>query len=532
MKGKIHLLNLVLFVCFTSLAAYSQISPGDLVQAHAHLEGMSNCTQCHTLGDQVSNEKCLACHTEIKSRVDQRKGYHASTQVRGKRCVICHNDHHGRNFKIVKFEKEKFDHTLAGYKLEGAHAGKTCADCHKPANITDGKIRAKKSTYLGLSTSCVPCHEDYHQKTLSSNCSDCHTYEKFVPASGFSHTKAKFQLTGKHQEVTCADCHKTTSRNGKKFQEFKGIKYSKCTDCHLDAHNNKFGQNCTECHNTNSFKAVGGVSNFDHSKADFKLEGKHLSVACKSCHKVKLTTPLNFRYCTDCHTDYHEKQFARNGISPDCSSCHTVNGFAGSSYTLEQHNQGVFPLTGAHLATPCVACHKKEVKWKFREIGKNCRDCHVNIHKGFISESYYTGETCESCHNSNAWNEVTFDHKKTTFALEGAHARNTCRDCHFNKEPKGYASQKFAGLGSQCSGCHTDVHRRQFDLDGISDCSRCHGSDSFVPAARFNHNNTLFPLDGKHAGLACNQCHKEVADGNETYVFYKIKDFRCEDCHK
>ena len=49
---------------------FAQISPGDLAQPHAHLEGMSNCTKCHILGEKVSNDLCLDCHTELKTRID------------------------------------------------------------------------------------------------------------------------------------------------------------------------------------------------------------------------------------------------------------------------------------------------------------------------------------------------------------------------------------------------------------------------------------------------------------------------------
>ena len=77
---------------------HAQISPGDLTKAHADLEGIFKCTQCHILGDKVSNDKCLECHKEIKSRIDQKKGYHASREVRGKDCAVCHSEHHGRNF--------------------------------------------------------------------------------------------------------------------------------------------------------------------------------------------------------------------------------------------------------------------------------------------------------------------------------------------------------------------------------------------------------------------------------------------------
>lgn len=524
------LTTLVITVVF-SMPAYSQISPGELANVHSQLEGLSNCTKCHELGEKVSNAKCLACHTELKVRIDQNKGYHISTEVKGKQCATCHNDHHGLTFKIVRFDKDKFNHNLSGYKLTGAHTRNKCEDCHKAAFITDKKIRAKKFTYLGLKTECLTCHADYHQRTLSSNCANCHNDEKFVPATKFDHNKAKFKLTGKHEQVACADCHKTSVQNGVKFQVFKGVKSSSCSNCHKDPHENKFGQNCADCHNNESFTSVGGVKNFDHNKTGFKLEGKHQNVACKSCHKIKFTTPLNFKHCPDCHTDYHNKQFAKNGVSPDCSTCHNVKSFTEFSYTIEQHNAGVFPLNGAHVATPCFACHKKEEKWKFKQIGKTCNDCHLDIHNTFISDKYYPAENCEACHNVSKWNVVTFDHQKTQFELEGAHSRQTCRDCHFNKEKTGHAKQKFAGLATNCSSCHKDVHFQQFENNGFTDCKTCHNSDSFKPASKFDHSKTRFVLDGKHLNVACSKCHNEVTEQGVTFVLYKTNKLKCEDCH-
>lgn len=526
-----HILFIFVFTVYFNTTAHAQISPGELARVHSHLEGMTNCTKCHELGEKVSNAKCLVCHTEVKVRIDQNKGYHASAGVKGKQCANCHNDHHGLTFQIVRFDKDKFNHALAGYNLTGAHSKRKCEDCHKSAFIKDSKIKAKKFSYLGLKTECLNCHDDYHQKTLSASCTNCHNDEKFKPASKFDHNKAKFKLTGKHEEVACADCHKTSVRNGVKFQVFKGVKATNCTNCHKDPHENKFGQNCSQCHNNESFTVVGGIKNFDHNKADFKLEGKHLNVACKLCHKIKLTTPLNFRHCNDCHTDYHNKQFAKNGVSPDCTACHTVKGFKEFSYTIEQHNAGVFPLNGAHSATPCFACHKKQEKWKFKEIGKTCKDCHENIHNTFISDKYYPGADCEACHNVSSWSAVVFDHKKTMFELQGAHSRQTCRDCHFNKEKTGHTNQKFAGLATNCSSCHKDVHFKQFENDRVTDCKTCHNSDSFKPASKFDHSKSRFVLDGKHLNVACSKCHNEVTEQGSTFVLYKTNKLKCEDCH-
>jgi hypothetical protein len=94
-------LNKILFILgliITSIVyVNAQISPGELSKAHAHLEGVSNCTQCHAVGNQVTREKCLACHKEIKDNIAANKGYHASKEEKGKKCAACHTDHHGRN---------------------------------------------------------------------------------------------------------------------------------------------------------------------------------------------------------------------------------------------------------------------------------------------------------------------------------------------------------------------------------------------------------------------------------------------------
>lgn len=526
-----HIINFIVLAVIIGYPAYAQISPGELSKVHSHLEGMSNCTQCHILGEKVSNKKCLDCHTELKARIDIQKGYHSSSEIKGKECVTCHSDHHGINFKIIRFEKDKFNHNLTGFILLGAHSKKQCIDCHKSEFITDQKIKKKKFTYLGLNTECLICHTDYHQKTLSRNCADCHDFDLFKLAKKFDHTKAAFQLSGKHQEVACLECHKVGTLNGQKFQEFKGVKHDNCTSCHKDPHDNKFGQNCSQCHSDQSFSVIKTLNNFDHNKTNFKLVGKHQNIDCKLCHKTKYTNALKFGRCTDCHADYHKNQFAKKGISPDCSTCHSVNGFAGSSFTLEQHNEGAFQLQGAHLATPCIACHKKELKWSFREIGKHCIDCHINIHQTYISEKYYPEASCESCHNVNRWSAINFNHSKTNFDLSGAHAKKTCRDCHFKKENEGVVRQQFMGLPTNCASCHKDVHAKQFETNGITDCNRCHGSESFKPATKFDHSKTLFPLDGKHINVACNKCHKEIKDQETSFVLYKIKEFKCENCH-
>ena len=518
---------LIVTLC-TSVAA--QISPGPLAAVHSQLEGMSNCTQCHTLGNKVTNDKCLACHTDLKSRIDQNKGFHSSSEILGKNCTSCHSDHHGVNFQIIRFDKDKFNHNLTGFSLTGAHAKKECKDCHKSEFISSKAIKNKKFTYLGLNNGCLTCHTDYHQQTLSPNCTNCHGLDAFKPAEKFNHANTRFPLVGMHQPVPCVKCHPVSQKNGASFQQFAVTQFSNCTNCHADVHQNKFGQNCKQCHSEVSFHTIKGISNFDHSKTNFKLEDKHQFVPCSSCHKTNLTDPVRYSRCTDCHKDYHNGQFTIEGVVTDCSNCHSTKGYAQSSFTVEQHNQGKFELDGAHLATPCTACHKKKENWSFREIGIRCIDCHENIHKAHIDVKYYPDSNCVICHNPSRWSEVNFDHSVTGFALAGAHATKDCRTCHFKADNIGHVVQKFSELSPVCATCHQDVHFKQFDDKGITNCLKCHNFNQWKIES-FDHNTTAFKLDGKHQNVACFKCHKKITDQQSVYVLYKIKEWKCESCH-
>ena len=66
---------LILWLSLTAAIGFAQLSPGDLTTAHAKLEGMSNCTQCHDLGNKVTNARCLACHKELQSLITQTVSY-------------------------------------------------------------------------------------------------------------------------------------------------------------------------------------------------------------------------------------------------------------------------------------------------------------------------------------------------------------------------------------------------------------------------------------------------------------------------
>ena len=108
-----------MLICFIpmlfifSLNSFCQLSPGKLSKSHSKLEGITNCTQCHLIGDKVSNQKCLTCHKDLNLQITKNKGFHSSPQNKNKECIECHSEHHGLNFEMVRFDKKTFNHNRA-----------------------------------------------------------------------------------------------------------------------------------------------------------------------------------------------------------------------------------------------------------------------------------------------------------------------------------------------------------------------------------------------------------------------------------
>lgn len=518
---KIFLLPLIFFLLLPALGK-AQISPGDLSQAHAHLEGIRNCTNCHELGEKVTNNKCLSCHTEIKELINNNRGFHSSKDVIGKNCWNCHSEHHGREFKIVNFEPRRFDHSKTKFKLTGSHTKIDCNLCHQPKFISDPDIKKRENTWLGLSMDCSSCHEDIHKATLGNDCSTCHNSESFSPAIKFDHNKTRFKLTGAHKKIECIECHPKQREKGKELRLFSVKSFSTCESCHNDPHNGKFGKDCQSCHSTESFQKVN-KANFDHDKTNFPLIGKHQNVSCSGCHGGDLSSKPKHDSCIDCHEDYHKGEFSHNGKVKDCSLCHTEKGFSPSTFSYKDHQQTVFPLTGSHLAIPCQSCHYED-EWHF-DLSSNCIDCHENVHGNEISADYMKDNNCTFCHSTESWSTINFDHNKTGFPLLGEHSNISCGSCHTDKT-SAKVVYKFASLDEECKSCHGDPHFGQFK----NNCSLCHTFSNWRPD-KFDHEKTEFPLQGAHSLINCNECHKTVTTNGNSFVQYKIKDFKCADCH-
>jgi hypothetical protein len=521
--------------------ARAQLSPGDLTAAHAKLEGMSNCTQCHDLGNKVTNAKCLECHKDISLLLAQKKGYHASREVKAKDCFTCHSEHHGRKFEMVRFDEKTFDHGLTGYALKGAHKPVDCRDCHKPDNIADRKLKLRPKTFMGLQQSCTPCHDDFHQGTMSKDCLECHGMDAFRPASAFDHDRTEFKLKGKHIPVDCKECHAVTTRNGKQFQAFGDVPHADCKACHADPHNAHFTNACAQCHTEESFNLFAGKDRFDHNTTPFKLNGKHRTTDCFECHK-RTSDPLSvfqdragvaMNACATCHKDPHEGKFGT-----DCAKCHQEKGFvAVKSMDFFDHGVTDYPLQGKHVGVDCKKCHKG--RYTDPIVFDACSRCHEDYHQGEFTKEGVTPD-CVECHFLTDGFEVSMfsleQHAETKFPLDGAHVATPCSACHLVEDKKANVKKDrerwaFRDIGSACYDCHENVHEEEFSEAGVTDCKRCHVTGDWYPSL-FDHSKTAFPLDGKHVDVECRECHKPDPSAGDRMTSFKIPKFECIDCHK
>lgn len=522
-RGLPGLLLLVALV-LPRAASAQLISPGKLSAAHAQLDGISHCTQCHEPGHRgPSAERCLACHVPLQRRIAVDEGYHAS--VAGKPCQACHKEHFGRGFQLVRLDTATFRHDVTGFVLRGAHARTACHDCHEPAHITSAEVRrfmskhgALSRTMLGLSTACVSCHrsDDPHGGQFAGRrCDACHDASTWKRAPRFDHDSARFRLTGAHVRVKCDACHRPVRPGGP--ARFAGLHFSSCASCHKDPHNGAMGSDCTSCHVTASWKRLSSraLAHFDHTRTGFALVGAHASLRCGDCHNATQPAGIRIRFarstlsnafprplgkaCTSCHLDVHRGAFAHGAPGPSCDNCHTQRSWSPSTFGLRRHDRvAQFKLTGAHAATPCNQCHRPArpgAMPRFRFASLSCRTCHRqdDPHKGRFGTA-----SCDRCHDTSSFKVRSFDH-----SLVNA---SQCRSCHAADSP----------------------HGGQF---GHQSCAGCHDTHSFH-IARFDHSRTRFPLTGKHAQAPCAACHRrERTAAGKLVVRYRPLPTDCVACH-
>ena len=230
---------------------------------------------------------------------------------------------------------KSFDHSKTKFPLLAARHRGVCSKCHAGER------------YAGLATTGVSWHslQDKHAARNGSNCESCHAPTKWTTVS-FDHNKApRFALRGGHAKLACERCHTSNARRDRLAAD--------CVTCKDDFHKGQLGAACEQCLRSPSFKD-----------------------ASRTCAGRR-------------HKDVHHAGRHRT----NCASCHNPNGW--SRWQFDHDQQTRYPLTRAHRALTCHACHKTTTVAK-ASAPTACHACHSQDHR----HDGAFGRACEKCHTT------------------------------------------------------------------------------------------------------------------------------------
>ena len=444
-----------------------------------------------------------------------------------------------------------------------------------------------------MTARCLECHKEiawlvergrgFHAGVRDQRCASCHpdhAGRDFALVSWpggdrnkFDHARAGWPLDGGHQKTKCIDCHKPALRASRaaKLSERRGPDWGwvglerACVTCHNDPHRGRLGAACNDCHATTNWSTINR-GKFDHERTKYPLRGRHRAVACEKCHDFsggKVASSPRFATCTDCHRDAHAGTATLAGRVVDCASCHVVDDWRPSTYTVAQHRLARYPLEGRHQQVKCADCHVKNPPgipatqlgsagvW-MRPVATQCRDCHGDDHGSQLASRADRG-ACSACHRVAGWAPSTFTvaaHANLRLRLEGRHAEIECSACH-GPDRKGLpplpgvavlgkAGVAFKLKEVECAACHVDPHDGRYPR-----CGECHGLWTFRPSTVdvAAHQRYKFPLEGAHAAVACVDCHAEMkhpattsslvlARWSSLRLLFPAPKGGCEACHE
>jgi len=258
----------------------------------------ATCQQCHTKAFSVTSSDCATCHEEPALHAGVFPGD----------CGQCHE---GQTWLPATWQGQPFDHETVGFSMKVHSTGFggnpiTCLQCHTA--FTDS----------AATFACQECHTfqnaefmTSHVTSFGNTCTDCH--DGVDRMASFDHASV-FQLTGKHAELVCANCHM-----GQPFQESKII----CSTCHQEPeiHAGFMGLRCQMCHTSGESWLPARLQVHDFP-LDHGGEGESI---CTTCH-----TGVYPEYsCYTCHEHVedqvilvHQKAGIADDQIPACTTCH------------------------------------------------------------------------------------------------------------------------------------------------------------------------------------------------------------------
>lgn len=414
------------------------------------------CAKCHVSSAGTPKytglrfDGCAACHRDPHRGTFQQK------------CETCHSTLAWRRTSMAA----RFDHSRTKFVLTGKHSDVGCSACHRAGDFKTPIAHER----------CADCHKpDPHNGQFAKRadggaCDSCHTVNGFKPAKFevADHDKTGFPLREKHAQVACAKCHQPAG----KATLFK-VKFSRCTDCHKDAHAGQFaampyGNDCAKCHTERGFRP-STYTLARHKAGNFVLTGGHVATACNECHKPEArlkSAQYHFATvaCTACHADPHRGQFGARmqartarGEQVGCQACHTTNDWR--ELNGFDHSTTAFPLDGVHRGVTCADCHQPPNMERtlrnvdFKAAPTECQDCHRDPHGAQFAVAGVT--RCAECHNTSRWRPTLFDHEKTKFSLAGAHQNVRCATCHIDARTIGGRKVVIYNEAPlKCASCH------------------------------------------------------------------------------
>jgi hypothetical protein len=220
LPGLAIVLSLVLVLAFF----YPQlmVSPGPLRPAHVELT--TDCFACHVPLRGATSGRCVTCHAVADIGLRSTKGV-AVAQPAVKtsfhqdliedNCIACHREHQG-------LQLDPRGHKAFSHELLRASSRDRCGSCHTAP-------------------------DDELHRNLSVNCGQCHTQQRWKPATfehdGFfvldrDHKAActTCHIDGDYGRYTCYGCHAHRQDAIRAEHLEEGIRdFEDCVECHRSA---------------------------------------------------------------------------------------------------------------------------------------------------------------------------------------------------------------------------------------------------------------------------------------------------------
>lgn len=320
--------------------------------AHAELStdvSQPPCSDCHLCSTPTLEEPCLRnCMSATVTT------YSAHQPKEGPGVIVLGG--HGNMYEPVRFDHNA--HATMGSMNGGctnchhySPKGKfpPCRDCHtQPQNMGQPGLKG------AFHRQCMGCHQEWSHTT---DCAYCHA-PTGAASDALSYAGSTTSEISQHSLVKPA----------KRVYHTPYTKGEKVTFYHND-HTERFGLECTDCHQKESC----GYCHDRSATVASKKSQEEIHAICNDCHKGDS--------CDKCHGDKEKPPF--------------------------QHDPAHWRLGGYHRQLECASCHTTG-----KRIAKMNTDCN-------------------NCHGS--WDSDNFLHSVTGLTLDDTHVDLDCGDCHLDR---------------------------------------------------------------------------------------------------